>query len=369
MNYLKGMALALGLTLSTLTLAASVTDLAGRQVTLPAKVGRIILGEGRMLTTLAILEKQQLPQRVVGMLGDFEQLDPAGYAQYRQRFPALDKVVRLGKTSAATFSAEQAIALKPDLAIFSLSGHGPDVNDHATLKRLQAAGITVLYVDFTRDPLLHTVRSVEVLGQALGRQQEAAEFIAFYQAEMDKVRQRLQRTRRQPTVFLESRVGLSRECCETMTHGMIGRLLDAAGGHNIAGKLVPGMHGTVNLEFLLKAQPEVYIGTAIGNPASVARGVPSIALGSGIDAATARASLRKVLTRPGFPQLKAVAGKRAFAIWHHYNYSAQNIIGLQAMAKWLYPQEMADLQPEDTLRRFYQRFQPVALNGTYWTQL
>ncbi|MDC6166800.1 ABC transporter substrate-binding protein [Paucibacter sp. XJ19-41] len=364
--FVRAAALLLSLTVASAQGATTVVDLAGRSVSLPDKVERIILGEGRMLSALAILEGSTLPGRVVGMLEDFERLDPAGYELYRQRFPALQRVVRLGR-GGASFSVEEAIALKPDLAIFSLRGHGPDVNDAATLARLQAAGISVVYVDFTKNPLEDTARSIKLLGRVLGREAEAAAYLAWHRQEMDKVRSRIARVKQRPTVFLDSRVGLAAGCCETLTHGMMGLFIEAAGGRNIAADLVPGVHGTVSLEWLLTRQPEVYIGTAIGNPASVARGAPTIALGAGIEPDVAAESLLRSLRRPGIAQLQAVRSGRAHAVWHHFNYLASNPAALQAVAKWLHPALFADIDPQATLADYYRRFQPITLTGTYWT--
>lgn len=75
----------------------TVTDLAGRSVTVPAKVERILLGEGRLLPALGVFERQDVARRLVGMMGDYETLDAAGYAQWRSRFPHLDKVPRVGR--------------------------------------------------------------------------------------------------------------------------------------------------------------------------------------------------------------------------------------------------------------------------------
>lgn len=349
--------------------AETVLDLAQRKVEIPAKVNRIVLGEGRMLSSLAILEREDLSKRLVGMLGDFEQLDPAGYAYYSKRFPSLNQVTRLGKTSASSFSVEQTIALKPDVAVFSLRGHGPDINDHATIDRLKAAGITVVFVDFTQNPLQNTVRSVAVLGAVLGKKAQADEFITFYQQETAKVTEGLKGLTKRPTVFLESRVGLSQSCCETLTHGMLGPFIGAAGGKNMADELVPGVHGTVNLEYLLATQPDVYIGTAIGNPLSVSKNASSIALGGDISAAVAQSTLKKALSRPGISELNAVKNKRAYSLWHHFSYTANNVVALQVVAKWLHPERFRDLNPEDTLQRYYARFQPVKVPGTYWSAM
>src|SRR5262245_52192460 len=104
----------------------TVTDLAGRSVRIPAKLERILLGEGRLLPALAILEQGDPSARLVGMMSDFEQLDAAGYAPWSKRFPHLDKVPRIGRSQAGTFSDERALQLRPQVAIFGLGGgHGP----------------------------------------------------------------------------------------------------------------------------------------------------------------------------------------------------------------------------------------------------
>lgn len=370
-NKLRWAAGCLGFFCATLLAAQEVvTDLAGRSVRTPAKVQRILLGEGRLVPLLAVLERGDPLRRVVGMSADFEKLDPAGYAQYAARFPAIAQIPRTGRTTGDSFSVEKAIALQPDLAIFGLGGHGPAPKDRETLARLHAAGVAVVFIDIRLEPLRNTLPSVAVLGQVLGRQAQAAEFTRVYQTEMARVTERLARAKpRAPSVFLENRVGLNEECCDTMANGMLGHLLDAAGGRNIASSLVPGAFGTLSLEYLLSHPPEVYIGTAIGARDSVARTPNLIVLGAGVDAATARASLLRATQRRGIGHLPTFGQGRVHAIWHHFYTSPFNVVAVQAMAKWLHPTLFADLDPQATLQMLYQRFQPVPLDGLYWVSL
>lgn len=349
--------------------APALTDLAGRHVTPPERVERILLGEGRFIPALAILEREAPLARVVGMQGEFEHLDPAGYAQYRQRFPAIDRIPRVGRLSPSSFSVERALALAPDLALFGLEGHGPSPEDRELITRLERAGVTVVFIDFRREPLENTPRSIALMGTVLGREREATEFLEVYRAELGRVRERLAGVAEQPTVFIESRVGLSKDCCETMAEGMMGRYVERAGGRNIAQGLIPGAHGRLSLEYLLASRPEVYIGTAIGSAGDRVQDDGRIVLGAGVSPVLARASLARALSRPGIAELQAVRAGRAYAIWHHFYNSPFNVVAVQVFAKWLHPQRFADLDPRDTLQRLYARFQPVPLNGTYWVEL
>ncbi|AKJ29741.1 ABC transporter substrate-binding protein [Caldimonas brevitalea] len=345
-----------------------LVDLAGRRVELPAKVDRLLLGEGRFLPTLAILERDAPLRRVVGTMGEFERVDPDGYAVWARHHPDLDRLPRIGRTAVGSFSVEQAIALRPQVAIFGLEGHGPAPKDRETIARLQAAGTAIVFIDLRQDPLVNTPRSVTLLGRILGREQEAAAFTRYYESQVRLVTQRL-RARRppSPSVFLESRVGLVDGCCETMV-GMLGKLLDAAGGLNIAHGLIPGEHGNLNPEYLIARQPDVYIGTAIGANAPSHKSL-RIVLGAAASRETARASLQRAASRRGMAQLHAVQRQQAYAVWHHFYNSPLNVVALQVMAKWLHPDLFHDLDPQATLGEMYRRFQPIPLTGEYWIGL
>ncbi|CAN7672153.1 ABC transporter substrate-binding protein [Bosea sp. LjRoot237] len=349
--------------------AREVTDLAGRTVTVPDKVERIIIGEGRYVPALAILDRDDPVGRIVGMMGDYEAVDPANYARYRQRFPKIAEIARIGRAAKESFSLEKAITLRPQVAIFGLGGHGPDTHSGEVIAALEKTGTAIVFIDFRSDPLVNTPKSMELLGQVLGREAEAAVFVAAWRAALTRVEERLARDKPAPVgVFIESRVGLDVSCCETMTRGMMGRFVTAGGGVNIAEAMVPGEAGTVSLEWLIAHPPQVYIGTAIGNLGS-AGNKPWLALGADVPAEVAQMSLKRSMARSGIAQLEAVRAGRAHAIWHHFYNSPFNVAAVQAFAKWLHPALFADLDPEALLRELHERFQPFPLEGVYWISL
>lgn len=371
---MKRLVLALGLLAAGLLPAApaaaapgaQVVDLAGRTVTVPQRVERILLGEGRFVAALSILERDDPIGRVAGMMGEFQLLDPGGYAQWTARFPALAAVPLVGKASADSFSAEAAIALRPDLAVFGLGGHGPGPDARELVAQLEAAGTTVVFVDFFRDPIANTSRSVTVLGAMLGREAEAAAFAAANDAELTRVRERVAKATRRPLVFLENRVGLQEDCCASVGSHVIGKLVEEAGGRNLGTGIIPGQAGLISLEYLLTHQPDIYVGTAIGSAISRDQAPRRILAGPGVTAEMARESLTRSLTRTGIADLDAVRAGRAHAIWHHFFHSPFNVVAVQAMARWFQPELTADLDPETTLRTLFARFQPVEPDGTYW---
>lgn len=349
--------------------SAPLVDLLGRKVELATPAKRVVLGEGRFIVALGLLDREDPTRRVVGMMGEFALVDPAGFQQYAKAFPRLEKIPVFGQMTADTVSVESIIALAPDLAVFGIDGHGPAARSKETIDQLSAPGIPVLFIDFRQEPLTNTVRSMELLGRALGRENEAAEFNRFYETELKKVADGLKDLPRRPTVFLESRVGMTEECCGTMAEGMMGRFVDFAGGDNIARGLVPGAFGTISLEHLIARQPEIYVGTAIGATATVAEHPTRIVVGAGVKGEAATTSLRRAVARPGIDQLSAVKSGRVHAVWHHFYNSPLNVVAVQAFAKWFHPERFPELDPAATLRTAHERFAAVPLDGVYWISL
>jgi iron complex transport system substrate-binding protein len=347
-----------------------LTDIAGRTVRIEAPVERVILGEGRYLPTLAILDRDNPARRVVGTMSDFEKLDPATYSRYVAKFPAIDDIPRLGASGANSFSVETAITTRPDVAIFGhASGHGPGAKSIEVIAQLEAAGIPVVVIDFRIDPLVNSRKSIEILGKVFSREKEAAEFLEFYSRELERVEAGVRDIAHRPSIFIESHVGLRDSCCSAMGRQVLGRFITYAGGVNAFADKIPGVIGTVSVEDILTANPDIYIGTAVGNAPFDESSGKRIVLGAGVTKEMGSASLANAVDRTGVGQLAAVREGRAYGIWHHFYNTPMNVAAVQAMAKWIHPDKFRDLDPQATFAEYFRRFQPVELDGIYWTGL
>lgn len=357
--------LPLGLLCSAVASAATLTDLAGRQVQVPDKVERILLGEGRMIYSLSLLEGKHPFARVAGWQGDFRGLDVQGYGAFHRAFPEAEKIPLVGGTSSDTFSVEKALAVHPDLAIMALSGgHGPSPDSEA-VKQLQAAGVAVVFVDFSNHPLSNTVPSMRLLGQALGREQQAQAFIDFYQRSLARVTDTLAQAGQleQPTIFIDMLAGLQ-ECCGSPGTGNFGEMIKLAGGRNIADGRIPGPIGTLNVEYILSSDPDVYVATGV-----FAAGQGGVTLGYSATLQQAHDSLRQAAQRPPLNELRAVRQGNVHGLWHIFYDSPEHLVAVQALAKWLHPQLFKDLDPDQTRRELYQRFMPIPASGVFATSL
>lgn len=339
----------------------TVTDMAGRRVTLPDHVDRVLLGEGRLLYAMALLEGKDPLHRIVGWQGDLQALDPQTWATYQKAFPGIDRIPLIGKSSEATVSVEKALSLKPDLAIFSVGGHGPS-RHNALVQRFEAAGVPVVFVDFRQSPLKDTLPSIELMGKALQRQAQA--YIDFYRQHMARVQAAVASVpaSEHPRVFVELLAGVWGGCCHTVGKGNLGELVQAAGGVNIAADLLPGVIGDLNLEQVIASAPEVYVAT--GSRREGDR--PALHIGAQTPIEESRRSLDALLTRPGLTAIKAIREGHVHGLWHNYYDSPYNIVAVEAFLSWFYPGRFPDIDPAATQAELYKRFLAVPPGGTYW---
>ncbi|WP_321941982.1 ABC transporter substrate-binding protein [Paraburkholderia tropica] len=344
--------------------AQTVTDLAGRTVKIPANPHRILLGESRLLSAIALLEGQQPLARIVGWQGDLPAMDPQTFDAYARKFPQIRTIALIGKATEDSISDEKALALKPDVAIFSVAGHGPS-RYNALVKQLEATGTTVVFIDFRVHPMQNTLPSIKLLGQVLHREQQADAYIAFYRqhlAAVENVVDKIPENQR-PKVFVDMLAGVwDAGCCHTAGKGNFGEFVQAAGGRNIAADLLPGVLGDISMEQVIASKPDVYIATG----SRTKPGLASLRVGAETSEHDAQASLAQLVARPGFDTIKAIHDGRVHGISHNYYDSPYNILAIEAFAKWFYPQQFKSLDVKATQEELYRRFLAVPVSGTDW---
>ncbi len=346
-----------------------IKDALGRSITLEKPVTKIILGEGRYLTTIALLDKENPIQRVVGMLNPLSHTNPALEKKLKDKFPHYNKIQYFGLQNADSVSAEKIITLQPDLAIFGIQDHGPGAKNKELIGQLEKAGVKILFIDFRMNPFQNTVPSIKALGKALGREENANNYIDFYNNRIQKIKERVAKfDGKKPTVFLQAHIGRF-DCCVGMGRGMLGPFIDLVGGDNITTPVAPGPTGVHSMEFLLEKNPDVWIGTVSGSLAEFKSGKAIPVLGPTSSPELAQTSLKRALSAATYQSLKAVQSGRAHGIWHNYYNSPFNIVAIESFAKWVHPELFQDLSPEKTMTEIYEQFLIFKLDGIYLTTL
>lgn len=338
-----------------------ITDVLGRQVSLPRPARRIVLGQGRHVFAMALLHPDPV-SLVVGWADDLRGLNPPDYAALRARFPQADAIPLVGRVQGDGLSVEAVLATRPDLVI--LSGGGLRRMGEGLPDRLTALGIPVVVIDFFTDPIRDTRRSMAVLGQVLGLEDRAAAFQAFYAERLDRITTRLSGLgEARPKVLVHAHAG-GPPCCSSPGKGAFDSMIRFAGGHNIGADMLPGATGQLPLEYVLATQPAVYVAT--GGPYAGRGGIP---LGPGVPVAEAERELAAVIRRSHLETLSAVKARRAHAIWHGFNDTPAHMVMLEAMARWFHPDRCADLSPAATMADLNTRFLSIPMEGAHWADL
>lgn len=338
----------------------TVTDIAGRTVSLDAPARRIVLAEARQLVALSIVDRDAA-DKIVGM-ADLMRLDTEVRNAYLAHYPELAQLPALDGDR--LLSAEKTIAAEPDLVIMS-GGIGPDAASLNLVATLEAAGIPSVFIDFRTDPFNHTVPSIALLGKVLGQEQKASEFVAFYDAHRARILDRIAAADpARPSVFMHMQ---ARRDADLMAPGKanLGTFIAMAGGNNIGADIVPGMFGALSAEYVLEQDPDIYIGTG-GTHFDPAQGV---VVGPGVNRATALASLKNVLADPILSELTSVRAGKGHALWHNFHNSPLNIVALEVLATWIHPELFADVDPQASIDEINEKFFAVPFTGTAWISL
>ncbi|MCF1164550.1 ABC transporter substrate-binding protein [Yersinia pseudotuberculosis] len=347
--------------------AKTITDITGQRIEIPDNPQRIVLGESRMLYTLALLEPGYPAARVVGWPLDLKKYDPQSWALYTDKFPQMTHIPALGSTGLRDINPEKVLELAPDLVILPVLAKTTH-EEIALISLLKQAHIPVIRVDLRVDLLNHTIPSLRLLGEALNRQDRAEAFISLYQSHMDRIHQRIAAYQGpHPSVLLQLHLGRGDECCTTTLKGNLGQLLEFAGGNNIAAAQVKGVFGQLSEEYVLARSPEIYIATGMATAGSQAK---TLALGPQVSTAQAQESFRRVIaTQSKLQHLPAIQNGHAWGLWHNFYLSPLHVVAAEVFAKTLYPHLFADVSPQDTLQTIYQQFLPLDFTGTFWSHL
>ncbi|WP_066468346.1 ABC transporter substrate-binding protein [Bosea sp. WAO] len=347
----------------------TVTDIIGRKVEVEAPVRKIILGEGRQMYFVAALDKDEPFKRVVGWRDDLGKADPENYKAYLARYPQIAKLPTFGGMKEGAFDIEQAIALKPDVLFLNIEAKV--ASDEAKLvEKLASVGIPVVYVDFREKPFEHTEPSMRLIGKLFGKEQVAEDFIKYRAEQIALVTDRLAKVGdlKRPLVMVERAGGYSDDCCMSFGNENFGKMVEFAGGRNLATPLIPGTFGTINPERIVADNPDIVIVTGSSWDGYVPGG-NWVGLGAGADMTEARRKLANLMKRPAFTQTAAVKNGRVHGIWHQFYNSPYQFVAIQQIAKWLHPDLFKDVDPDATMKVLHQRFLPLPYEPGLWVSL
>jgi len=321
-----------------------ITDSTGRTVTLYRPLRRVVTFTGEALETL----------RSVGF--DMDRVVAVDKYSHEKKtfFPECRDKANVG--SIWSPDMEQVLSVRPDAVILYATISTAACDDIQRRLEASSPGIRVLRFDcFKPATYAGEIRAIAAIA---GREERGEAFASFYESTMDRIRDGTagipddEKTR----VYFEYWFDYT--------------TVAASAGYNekteLAGGLNPFATGTaeypvVDPEAILVADPEVVVklagqGLAVGGYA-------------GHDIAALDAIRAGMLDRPGWSRISAVKDDRVHVIHSDILGGAQHFIGTAYLAKWVYPDLFADLDPHAVHQRYLSEFQGIdfdlASRGTF----
>jgi iron complex transport system substrate-binding protein len=227
---------------------------------------------------------------------------------------------------------ETILLLKPDvLRLYGLSsGH-----QAKNLENILAQNISVISLDCYK--LEGVSNDVYALGIMTGNSTGAERYIQFNQKYQRLVESRLanQPPDEIPDVYAESATDYT---VLNRATG-IGQVLDALHARNAYGNSTTYEFPKLNSEWVIKNDPEIILKN-----------------GESTSGISLNATYTQILSRKGYDQLKSVRDKQVYVYNNDMIGRPRVVVGLVYIAKALYPDRFADINPDDVEKEYAQKF-------------
>ncbi|TDQ57396.1 ABC-type Fe3+-hydroxamate transport system substrate-binding protein [Mesocricetibacter intestinalis] len=359
---LGALALASLLAFSTSALAKKVelTDVIDRTVTVDVPAKRVVLAFNYQ-DYMAIAGVKSFDNIVGFSKAVWSDWAPTSWEAFSKAVPRLNQLEDVGEVEVGTFSIEKILALKPDLVVLSDWQYQALDSD---LEPLETAGIPVVVIDYLAQTLDKHVKSTEIIGVLTGNEEKAKQLNEEYKAVVKDIQDRIAKANPpKPKVYVEFGNKGPKEFSFTFGKSMWGSMLNLIGADNIAKNAVE-FYSPINPELVLAAKPDVVIIT--GRETELKKNPEAMVMGFNIEESEAEKRLKGFKARPGWSELPAIKSNRLYGAYHANSRTLSDSASIQFVAKAVYPELFADLDPTKTYEEFYRKNLPIVPQGTFY---
>lgn len=345
-----------------------ITDVTGRTVTLKKPAERVVLqwsGAGGPFFTISALMGKDTPKVIAGMDTSLQDYRADMWKHFTTEMPELAKIPVVGTIGDKTFNAEQVVALNPDVIFIPVDLK--DQYESDAKAKMDAAGIQTIYIDYHAEKLESHQKSIEAIGKALGKEERAAEISKFYTDRVTRVLDRVSKINKpKPTVYLEVGMNGPEEFGNSFSGNYSWGALATMAGADVITKDVIKKTSPINPEFILEKNPDIIMIMGSYWP----KKPTSMRLGFEATEDSSQALLKAFTTeRQGWSELKAVENKQVYSAHHGLPREVFDAAVFEYLAKTFYPEEFADVNPEATLKEFYDKFLPFSYSGIWFMHM
>ncbi|NPE27851.1 ABC transporter substrate-binding protein [Methanococcoides sp. SA1] len=324
----------------------TIIDALGREVTLDKPAERIAY------THYAVAE-------LISSVGAWDQVVARdGYISDENFYPGLKEIPEIDATGSMELNFEKIIETQPDVFIMPYFGWLAEGND-VIIDTLEPE-IPVIFVEPLNPETF--LESVQTIGLISGNEDQAQEYIEFYNSIYDPIVAESSKLSPEERVNVFYKVD-SGDPEQIVTFGkdMIGinEFFYAAGGRNIAGEL-PFAYSEVDNEWLLEQDMDALLIMCwdIYYPGIFGYTVddPEFAQGEG------PRIRNEFMEMDVFSHTDAVKNEEVYLLHNDFLCTPRYIISIAYMAKWLHPDLYPDLDPEALHQEYIDRFTEANYN-------
>ncbi|HEV7257308.1 MAG TPA: ABC transporter substrate-binding protein [Bosea sp. (in: a-proteobacteria)] len=350
---------------SAIAAPTEVTDALGRKVSVDLPVKRVAVNFNfEEFTAVAGVEGWQ---KVVGISrAPWEGWRPLIFDRYKAVIPNLAAMPDFGFTEDNSLSAEKIIGLKPDVLLMSDWGYKAA---QTQMQQIEGAGIPIVVIDYNAQQLGRHLASTRALGEVMGREARAEELATLYKSQYDDTLARVAKAKAAGVPAKTVYVELGRDGADTIGNSyngtMWGAIVTTLGANNLATGKLPGPWGPLNAEAVIAGNPDLVLFAS----SSWVSKTKAVRTGYEIKPEETRASLRPYAERPGWGDIKAVKAGEINAIEHGLARTLYDFTAMQYLAKRLYPEQFADVDPVANFRAYHEKYLPIAYSGTWMLTL
>ena len=345
----------------------TIKDVRGREVTikLPVKTAYYPYYYENLLT---ICGEDIFEKITCTSFYDTEHYSKTMWDIMMEKTPGFKDMQDVGSTIKDNFDTEKLISLKPDVAIFANYQY-ENIGEN-NIKAIEAAGIPVIFIDYTDLSEEAHYESTRVLGEIFGKEERAKELIDNYKTKMEEIRKVAATIPEEDkkTVYIELRFNTDnfKEYGKTYGNHMMGLLAKEAGAINIYEGIYE-KNGDAEPEYLFSKNPYA-IFLEGGN--FTGENMVSIKTGYTTDEATTQETLNQLISaRDGWDQLDAVKEKRVYALDNDIMRTLHDYVLIEYIGKALYPETFKDFDPVKEQKEFVEKYVPqFPADSTFMTQ-
>ncbi len=243
-------------------------------------------------------------------------------------------------------SIEKIIELQPDLVI----AYEMWMDREAFEDKLSPLGISTARMYCYR--LNRLDEDIRTLGQLVGKEETAGEYIRYIHGVLDLANRRLEGLSKRKRIYNEGYGAY-----KTVSDGSgADKLLEIAQLKNIAaGQPVPWPE--ITAEWVVEKDPDLMVKVASSKYVKIGYGVN--------DRQAIDVFYQEFRRRPAWNRTRAVRENRVHILSNELWVGPRAPIGILYLAKWAYPERFADLDPSDLHRNWLLRWHQKALEGIY----